>query len=289
MDALRTPKWRRTRRRPGCGLRIDGEGQHAHTLYRRLKKLPGPRSAVSTVATGRGRRTRRSSRVGTGMDRFTGAAQIAQLRRTVTQGGKKTIEVVYLVTSADAGRHPTTTLASWVGPLAHRKPAPLGPGRHLPRKDKSLVRTGNAPRLDGHATQPRDQPAPPRRTRQHRRRQPAPRPRPTTHHHPASVSINDFYRVPEVVVDVDVGVVDLGDPGAVAVPGAWVGDVDDGVGPSAGGVPVGVEPVAGVALVFEDVTFRGPGVGTCQPEGLPGSAGGGAWNSPLTPSWGTGR
>jgi hypothetical protein len=33
-----------------------------------------------------------------------GAAQVAQLRRTVTQNGKKTVEVVYLVTSdRDAG------------------------------------------------------------------------------------------------------------------------------------------------------------------------------------------
>ncbi len=76
------------------------KGQHA-PLYRRLKKLPWAQiPAVSTVATGRGR--------GPGAIKvasapawieFTGAAQIAQLRRTVTQGGKKTIEVVYLVTS----------------------------------------------------------------------------------------------------------------------------------------------------------------------------------------------
>jgi hypothetical protein len=43
---------------------------------------------------------------------FDGAAQVAQLRRTVTKKGNKTVEVVYLVTSsraADPG-----TLAAWV-------------------------------------------------------------------------------------------------------------------------------------------------------------------------------
>ena len=35
---------------------------------------------------------------------FDGAAQVAQLRRTVTKNGKKTVEVVYLITSDnDAG------------------------------------------------------------------------------------------------------------------------------------------------------------------------------------------
>jgi hypothetical protein len=35
---------------------------------------------------------------------FAGAAQVAQVRRTVTKKGKKTVEVVYLITSdRDAG------------------------------------------------------------------------------------------------------------------------------------------------------------------------------------------
>ncbi|MGH3678498.1 MAG: hypothetical protein ACRDU5_22715, partial [Mycobacterium sp.] len=43
---------------------------------------------------------------------FPGAAQVAQLRRTVTKKGNKTVEVVYLITSA--GRHsaPPATLAA---------------------------------------------------------------------------------------------------------------------------------------------------------------------------------
>jgi hypothetical protein len=43
---------------------------------------------------------------------FEGAAQVAQLRRTVTKQGKKTVEVVYLVTS-DRSASPET-LATWV-------------------------------------------------------------------------------------------------------------------------------------------------------------------------------
>jgi predicted transposase YbfD/YdcC len=92
-----------------------------------------------------------------------GAAQVAQLRRTVTKKGKKTAEVVYLATS-DSGAEPAT-LAAWV-----RGHWEIENKLHWVRdvtyqEDKSLVRTGNAPRvmatlrslaisllrLDGHA------------------------------------------------------------------------------------------------------------------------------------------
>src|SRR4029077_10231064 len=43
---------------------------------------------------------------------FDGAAQVAQLRRTVTVNGKKTVEVVYLITSDR--RATPQTLAAWV-------------------------------------------------------------------------------------------------------------------------------------------------------------------------------
>jgi predicted transposase YbfD/YdcC len=86
-----------------------------------------------------------------------------QLRRTVTKNGKKTVEVVYLILSdRDAG---PATLAAWV--RGHRE---IENRLHWVRdvtyqEDKSLVRTGNAPRvmaslrslaisllhLDGHA------------------------------------------------------------------------------------------------------------------------------------------
>jgi hypothetical protein len=66
------------------------------------------------VTTGHGRRARRTIKVALAPSRigFAGAAQVAQLRRTVTRNGKKTAEVVYLVTSdRDAGPE---TLAAWI-------------------------------------------------------------------------------------------------------------------------------------------------------------------------------
>jgi predicted transposase YbfD/YdcC len=76
---------------------------------------------------------------------FDGAAQVAQLRRTVTANGKKTVEVVYLITS-DRAADPAT-LAAWV--RCHWE---IENRLHWVRdvtyqEDKSLVRTGNAPRV----------------------------------------------------------------------------------------------------------------------------------------------
>jgi hypothetical protein len=71
-------------------------------LQRQLRKLPRARiPAVSSVSKGRGRRSRRTIKVALAPAwiEFRGAAQAAQLRRTVTKKGKKTVEVVYLITS----------------------------------------------------------------------------------------------------------------------------------------------------------------------------------------------
>ena len=136
------------------------------SLYRRLKKLPWQAvPSVSSVTTGHGRRARRTIKVALAPSwiGFAGAAQVAQLRRTVTKNGKKTAEVVYLITSdRDAG---PATLAAWI--RSHQE---IENRLHWVRdvtyqEDKSLVRTGNAPRvmaslrslaisllrLDGHA------------------------------------------------------------------------------------------------------------------------------------------
>ena len=116
--------------------------------------------------TDHGRRARRTIKVALApvWIEFAGAAQVAQLRRTVTRKGKKTIEVVYLITSdSDAG---PAALAAWV-----RGHWDIENKLHRVRdvtcqEDKSLVRTGNSPRvmaslrslaisllrLDGHAT-----------------------------------------------------------------------------------------------------------------------------------------
>jgi predicted transposase YbfD/YdcC len=61
------------------------------TLYKQLKKLPW--ACIPSVSS-------------------LSAAEVAQLRRTVTKKGKKTVEVVYLITS-DRDADPET-LAAWV-------------------------------------------------------------------------------------------------------------------------------------------------------------------------------
>jgi predicted transposase YbfD/YdcC len=85
------------------------------TLYRQLKKLPWAAiPATSAVSTDHGRRARRTIKaaLAPGWIGFDGAAQVAQLRRTVTKNGKKTVEVVYLITS-DRDADPAA-LAAWV-------------------------------------------------------------------------------------------------------------------------------------------------------------------------------
>jgi predicted transposase YbfD/YdcC len=84
-------------------------------LYQQLKKLPWAQiPAVSSVTRDHGRRARRTIKaaIAPAWIRFEGAAQVAQLRRTVTKNGKKTVEVVYLITS-DRDADPAT-LATWI-------------------------------------------------------------------------------------------------------------------------------------------------------------------------------
>ena len=136
------------------------------TLYRQLKNLPWARiPAVSSVSTDHGRRARRTIKtaLAPAWIEFDGAAQVAQLRRTVTARGKKTVEVVYLITS-DRTADPAT-LAAWVRGHWHIENKLHWVRDVTYQEDKSLVRTGNAPRvmatlrslaisllrLDGHA------------------------------------------------------------------------------------------------------------------------------------------
>jgi predicted transposase YbfD/YdcC len=136
------------------------------TLYSQLKKLPWKDvPAFSHVTNDHGRRARRTVKalLAPAWIDFEGAAQVAQVRRTVTRKGKKTVEVVYVITSdADAG---AATIAAWIQGHWHIENK-LHWVRHVAyQEDKSLVRTGNAPRvmaslrslaisllrLDGHA------------------------------------------------------------------------------------------------------------------------------------------
>jgi predicted transposase YbfD/YdcC len=118
------------------------------TLYRQLKKLPWKAvPSVSSVTADHGRHARRTIKAALAPSwiGFAGAAQVAQLRRTVTKNGKKTVEVVYLITS-DRDADPAA-LAAWVRGHWH-----IENKLHWVRdvtylEDKSLVRTGNAPRV----------------------------------------------------------------------------------------------------------------------------------------------
>jgi predicted transposase YbfD/YdcC len=135
------------------------------TLHQQLRKLPWALiPSVSSVSKDHGRRARRTVKVvlAPSWIGFEGA-QVAQLRRTVTRKGKKTVEVVYLITS-DRDASPET-LADWVRGHWHIENKLHWVRDVTYQEDKSLVRTGNAPRvmatlrslaisilrLDGHA------------------------------------------------------------------------------------------------------------------------------------------
>lgn len=99
--------------------------------------------------TGHGRRVTRTIKVAAVPDwiGFPGARQVAQVRRTVTKGAKKSVEVAYLITSADPASAPPATLASWVqghwgieNRLHYVRDVTFG-------EDDSHVRTRQAPRI----------------------------------------------------------------------------------------------------------------------------------------------
>ncbi|WP_239096863.1 transposase [Streptomyces sp. SID11385] len=78
---------------------------------------------------------------------FTAATQVAQLRRTVTRKSKRPVEIVYLITSADARTAPPAVLTAWV--QSHWQ---IENSLHRVRdvtfgEDRSQIGTGNAPRI----------------------------------------------------------------------------------------------------------------------------------------------
>jgi predicted transposase YbfD/YdcC len=120
------------------------------TLYAACKNLPWRNvPAHSYLQKGHGRRVRRTIKVlaAPAWITFDGAAQVAQIRRTVTCKGKTTVEVVYVITSADHRAAPPATLAAWVqGHWGIENRA------HWVRdvtfdEDRSRVRTGHAPQV----------------------------------------------------------------------------------------------------------------------------------------------
>ena len=120
------------------------------TLHAQLKKLPWKDiPAATATAVERGRRITRTIKVAAVPDwiDFPGAAQVAQLRRTVTDKATKTVEVVYLITSASQHAAPPQTLADWVqghwgiqNRLHWVRDVTFG-------EDNSQVRTGQAPHV----------------------------------------------------------------------------------------------------------------------------------------------
>lgn len=120
------------------------------TLFNRLKRLPW-KDVTSTTRSerSRGRGITRTIKVVDVPDwiEFTAAAQVAQLRRTTTRGAKKTVEVAYLVTSADARTARPEVLATWVQSHWH-----IENRLHWVRdvtfgEDASRIRTRAAPRV----------------------------------------------------------------------------------------------------------------------------------------------
>ena len=125
------------------------------TLYGACKHLPWRDVPAHTyVHTGHGRRVRRTIKVlaAPAWITFTGAAQIAQIRRTVTRSsktraGKTTVEVIYVITSADHRAAPPRVLAAWV--QGHRG---IENRLHwIPDvdfdQDRSQIRTGHGPQV----------------------------------------------------------------------------------------------------------------------------------------------
>lgn len=120
------------------------------TLHQKLKTLPWKDMPAFTTRTAdRGRRITRTIKVADVPDwiDFPGAAQVAQLRRTVTDNATKTVEVVYLITSANHTAAPPQRLAAWV--QGHWS---IENRLHWVRdvtfaEDASQVRTGQAPRV----------------------------------------------------------------------------------------------------------------------------------------------
>jgi len=119
-------------------------------LYAACKQLPwADVPAHSSARKGRGRRVRRTIKVLTAPAwiTFAGAAQLAQIRRTTNRNGKKTVEVVYVITSADHRAAPPATLAAWIqGHWGIENRA------HWVRdvtfdEDRSQIRTGNGPHV----------------------------------------------------------------------------------------------------------------------------------------------
>ena len=136
---------------------VNRGGQYVFTvkanqpgLYRRCKALPWAQvRATSSVDRTHGRRVRRTIKVAAAPEilDFPHALQVAQLRRTRTTNGKKSVELVYIITSMAPTEASPTQIATWV--QGHWG---IENKLHWVRdvvydEDRSTIRTANAPRV----------------------------------------------------------------------------------------------------------------------------------------------
>jgi hypothetical protein len=163
------------------------------TLYRQLKKLPWSRiPSASSVSTDHGRRARRTIKAALAPPwiEFAGAAQVAQVRRTVTKKGKEDRRGC-LPHHQRPRCQPSYPGRLDPRPLGDRKQAPLGSATSHTRRTNPRSEPETHPR-HGNAAEPGHQPPATGGPRQHRRRQPPPRPRPSAHAKAAPDRMNDL-------------------------------------------------------------------------------------------------
>ena len=137
---------------------ITGRGGHyiftvkanQRALFARCKALPwADIRSTSVLDRGHGRRVRRTIKVAAApalLD-FTGAVQVAQLRRTRTLAGKKSVEVVYVITSMTSTQASPAHIAAWVQGHWAIENRLHWVRDVVYREDASTIRTGNAPRV----------------------------------------------------------------------------------------------------------------------------------------------
>jgi hypothetical protein len=140
-------------------------------LFTQCKDLPWAKiRPASTVEVRHGQRMRRTIKVAAApalLD-FAGAIQVAQIRRTRTIAGKKTVEVVYVITSIPSHEPSPLQIAAWVqGHWSIENRLHSGPRRHLRRRP--LMRANREPTPDhGQPALDRDHRPTPDRDHQHR-------------------------------------------------------------------------------------------------------------------------
>jgi len=138
---------------------IVGRGGHyvftvknnQRALRNLLKALPWNEIPVSSSIAGAGhgrleRRTVKATEVGAGLG-FPHATQVLQVRRTVTRNGRKSVEIVYLITSMPMTAAAPTQIATWI-----RGHWGIENRLHWVRdvtfdEDRSTIRTGTGPQV----------------------------------------------------------------------------------------------------------------------------------------------